>query len=63
MKLQLTKDQADVLRFYLVDCICSAKSIGAEQYAEQLEQVYNNVIELLDMEPIDNEILLEQIPW
>lgn len=63
MELQLTKDQAEVLRFYLVDCICSAKSIGAEQYAEQLEQVYNNVVELLGMEPVDNEILMEQIPW
>jgi hypothetical protein len=63
MQLKLTKDQAEILRFYLVDCICSARSIGAEQYAEQLEQIYNNLAELLDMQPADNEIFMEQIPW
>ncbi len=62
MELQLTKDQADVLRFYLVDCICDAKSIGAMQYAEQLETIYEQVCDKLKIEQA-KEVNMANIPW
>ena len=62
MKLQLTNEQAGTLRFYLVDCICDAKSIGAMQYAEQLEQIYNQVCDKLQIEQA-KEVNMADIPW
>ena len=58
MVLELNENQAETLRFYLVDCICSAKSIGAEGYAETLEQIF----EMLGAKKED-VVLLEDIPW
>jgi len=56
--LELTQKQAETLRFYLVDCICSAKSIGADNYAETLEQIF----EMLGVKKEDI-VELSDIPW
>lgn len=58
MVLELNDEQAETLRFYLVDCICSAKSIGAEGYVEILEQIY----EMLGAKK-DDIVQLNDIPW
>jgi len=41
-----------------VDCICSAKSIGADNYAETLEQIF----EMLGVKKEDI-VELSDIPW
>lgn len=58
MVLELNDEQAETLRFYLVDCICSAKSIGAESYADTLEQIF----EMLGAKK-DDIVQLSDIPW